>query len=170
MRGNKSFWVVAELVQGHVRNVTYELLGRALELATKLESELCAVLLGDASKEHCQDLIAHGADRVYVARHEELLNYSSDAYAALVSRGHPEVQAVCSYRSGNLAREGLHAPSRRPPRLGNDQRLHWLRAKREGTVGSVETGLRRKHCCTHPQQNTSTIGDCAAGHAGCSRA
>lgn len=85
MRGNKSFWVVAELVQGHVRNITYELLGRALELATKLESELCAVFLGDASKEHCQDLIAHGADRVYVARHEELLNYSSDAYAAALA-------------------------------------------------------------------------------------
>ena len=85
MRGNKSFWIVAELVQGHVRNVTYELLGRALELATRLESELCAVLLGDASKEHCQDLIAHGADRVYVARHEELLNYSSDAYAAALA-------------------------------------------------------------------------------------
>jgi len=84
-RGNKPFWVVAELAQGRVRSATYELLGRALELATKLESELCAVFLGDGSKEHCQDLIAHGADRVYVARDQELLNYSSDAYAAALA-------------------------------------------------------------------------------------
>jgi electron transfer flavoprotein alpha subunit len=82
---NKSFWVIAELVQGRVRAVTYELLGRALELATKLDSELCAVFLGDASKEYYRDLIAHGADRVYVARHELLLNYSSDAYAAALA-------------------------------------------------------------------------------------
>ena len=85
-RENKSFWVVAELVQGRVRNVTYELLGRALELATKLECELCAVVLGDATKEHYQDLIAHGADKIYVAKHEQLSNYSSDAYAAALAQ------------------------------------------------------------------------------------
>jgi electron transfer flavoprotein alpha subunit len=85
-RENKSFWVVAELVQGRVRSVTYELLGRALELATKLECELCAVVLGDATQEHYQDLIAHGADKIYVAKHEQLSNYSSDAYAAALAQ------------------------------------------------------------------------------------
>jgi electron transfer flavoprotein alpha subunit len=84
-RGNKPFWIVAELVQGRVRRVTYELLGRASELATQLESELCAVFLGDTSTEHCHDLIAHGADKVYVVKHRELSNYSSDAYAAALA-------------------------------------------------------------------------------------
>lgn len=82
---NKPFWVVAELVQGHVRSVTYELLGRALELATKLKCELSGVVLGDGTKDHIQDLIAHGADKVYVVKDEQLSNYSSDTYAAALS-------------------------------------------------------------------------------------
>ncbi len=85
IRKDKPFWVVAELVQGRLRSVTYELLGRAIELVGKLESELCAVLLGDSSKEHVQDLIAHGADKVYVVKHEQLSSYSSDAYATALA-------------------------------------------------------------------------------------
>ena len=85
IRKEKAFWVVAELVQGKVRNVTYELLGRGIELTKKLESELCAVVLGPASKDQIQDLISHGADRVYVVRHDQLSTYSSDAYAAALA-------------------------------------------------------------------------------------
>lgn len=66
-----------------MRSVTYELLGRGFELAKKLESELCAVVLGETSKDQIQDLIAHGADRVYVVKHDQLRAYSSDAYAAV---------------------------------------------------------------------------------------
>ena len=82
---NRSFWVVAELVQGRLREVTYELLGRATELAARLQSEVCAVLIGDGSIEHAQDLIAHGADRVYLLNNEQLSNYSSDAYASALA-------------------------------------------------------------------------------------
>ena len=78
---DKPFWVVAELVQGRVRPTSYELLGRALELSAKLESEICAVIFGEASTEHVQGLIARGADKVYIIRHQVLSNYSSDAYA-----------------------------------------------------------------------------------------
>lgn len=81
----KPFWVIAELVQGRVRDATYELMGRGLELASKVESELCAVVLGDSPKEHVQDFIAHGADRVYLVKHEQLAGYSSDAYAAALA-------------------------------------------------------------------------------------
>jgi electron transfer flavoprotein alpha subunit len=84
IKNDKAFWVVTETVQGHVRSVTYELLGRGIELAEKLESELCAVL-GGTSENQIQDLIAHGADRVYVAKHELLTDYSSDAYAGALA-------------------------------------------------------------------------------------
>lgn len=83
--GDKPLWVVAESVQERIRNVTYELLGRGLELASQLQSELCAVLLGNASQGKAQDLIYHGADKVYSVRHVELAKYSSDAYAAALS-------------------------------------------------------------------------------------
>lgn len=85
IRKNKPLWVVAEVVHGRLRSVTYELLGRGVELTDKLQGELCAVVLGDGSKEHVQDLIAHGADKVYVVRHEQLSRYSSDAYAAALA-------------------------------------------------------------------------------------
>ena len=83
---DKAFWVVAELIQGGVRSVTYELLGRGIELAGELESELCAVVLGDASKDQIQDLISHGADRVYAVKHDQLKTYSSDAYSAALAQ------------------------------------------------------------------------------------
>jgi electron transfer flavoprotein alpha subunit len=85
IRKDKAFWAVAELVQGKVRSVTYELLGRGFELAEKLESELCAVVIGETSKDQIQDLIAHGADRVYAINHAQLGVYSSDAYAAALA-------------------------------------------------------------------------------------
>ncbi len=89
---NKPFWVVAEIVHGHVRSVTYELLGKGIELTDKLQSELCAILLGDYSKEQAQDLIAHGADKVYFVRHEQLSRYSSDAYAAALAEAIKEYE------------------------------------------------------------------------------
>ncbi len=82
---NKPFWVIAELVQGRTRSVTYELLGRGIELEEKLRSELCAIILGSGSKEQAQDLFAHGADKVYFVTHEQLTKYSSDAYAAALA-------------------------------------------------------------------------------------
>ena len=85
IRKSKAFWVVAERVQGRLRGVTYELLGRGVELTTKLESELCAVIFGDDSDAHVQDLVAHGADKVYAVKHEQLSKYSSDAYAAALA-------------------------------------------------------------------------------------
>ncbi len=85
IKKNRPLWVLAEIVQGRLRSVTYELLGKGIELADGLQSELCAVFLGDGSSEQTQDLIAHGADRVYLVKHERLSEYSSDAYAAALA-------------------------------------------------------------------------------------
>ena len=79
--GKRAFWVLVELVKGQIRPVTFELLGKGLELAEKLESELCAILFGEATDEQVRSLIAHGADKVYVLKHEQLSRYSNDAYA-----------------------------------------------------------------------------------------
>jgi electron transfer flavoprotein alpha subunit len=84
--GTKVFWVVAELVQSQVRAVTYELLGQGLVLAGKLNSRLCAVVVGEARHDQVQSLIVHGADEVYILRHENLSSYSSDAYASAIAQ------------------------------------------------------------------------------------
>jgi len=82
----KAVWILAELVQGRVRSVTYELLGGGLRIADKLGSELCAVAIGEISDEQVRDLIAHGADRVYRIRGDALSRYSSDAYASALAQ------------------------------------------------------------------------------------
>lgn len=79
--GKKPFWVVAELIQGQVRPVTYELLGKGIELATKLQSELCALVFNEGIEGQIQSLITHGADKIYVLKNEQLAEYSNDAYA-----------------------------------------------------------------------------------------
>ncbi|OFX18352.1 hypothetical protein A3K71_04235 [archaeon RBG_16_50_20] len=86
MKSEKAFWVVAERVQGGLRGVTYELLGRGLELAANVASELCTVIFGKTSNDQIHNLIEHGSDKVYVINHEELSAYSSDAYSEALTQ------------------------------------------------------------------------------------
>jgi electron transfer flavoprotein alpha subunit len=81
----KPFWVVAELVQGKVRPVTLELLGRGVELASRLNSELCVVVMGNITADMVQNLVSHGADAVYVIKSRHLSSYSSDSYASALA-------------------------------------------------------------------------------------
>jgi len=82
----KPFWVVAEIVQGQVRPVTYELLGKGIELATRLESELCALTFSEGTEDQTRSLITHGADKVYVLKNQRLSQYSNDAYASALAQ------------------------------------------------------------------------------------
>jgi len=77
-------WVVAELSNGHVADVSLELLGRARELADELGVGVGAVAVGGAA-EAATTLIQHGADNVYVAEHECLGAYLASPYSHVVS-------------------------------------------------------------------------------------
>jgi electron transfer flavoprotein alpha subunit len=100
----KPFWVIAELVQGQIRPVTYELLGKGIELATKLESELCALTFGEGTEEQIRSLITHGADKVYILKNQMLAQYSNDAYAnalaQTITRYNPYVVIAASTSFG----------------------------------------------------------------------
>ncbi|MSQ27930.1 MAG: hypothetical protein EXR51_07315 [Dehalococcoidia bacterium] len=85
-RRDRTVWVVAEMAQGRVREVTLELLGRGLELATESDGELAAVLIGHNVTQHAATLAAHGADRVYVADHASLAEYDTAAYAQVLAQ------------------------------------------------------------------------------------
>jgi len=62
-------WVFAEHEEGKLHNVSLELLGKARELADSLGERVGAVLAGHKVEGMAQELIAHGADRVYVIEH-----------------------------------------------------------------------------------------------------
>ncbi len=86
LRSPQPIAVVAELLGGRVRYVTYELLGAAHSLARKLERPVAAVLIGRDLKSHISTLAAHGADRVFVAEAPDLAPYRTEPHAAVLTR------------------------------------------------------------------------------------
>jgi electron transfer flavoprotein alpha subunit len=81
----KDVWIFAEQRQGELTKVAYQLLGGGKALADSLGHKLGAVLLGDNVKKLADDLIAHGADKVYVADDPKLKNFQTDAYTSVIS-------------------------------------------------------------------------------------
>lgn len=73
-------WVIAEQENGQLMNVTFELLGAAKELCAKLEEKCCAVLVTAAAGELSQQLIAAGADVVYVIEDAKYADYDTELY------------------------------------------------------------------------------------------
>src|SRR5512142_3236376 len=63
----KGVWVFAEQHRGGIASVALELLGEGRKLADKRKTKLSAVFIGHNIKGKAGELIAHGADIVYVA-------------------------------------------------------------------------------------------------------
>ncbi len=91
----KGVWVFCEQKRGTVQSISYELLGKGRELADKLKTELCGVLLGADVASKAQDIIHRGADTVYVVDHPGLKNFLDDPYTnvlvRLIKKYKPEV-------------------------------------------------------------------------------
>ncbi len=82
----KAVWVIAERSPQGIRKVTLELLGKGGELAAAIQGELAAILIGGSDVEqHAVTLAAYGAERVYIASHPALEDYTTDGYSAIVS-------------------------------------------------------------------------------------
>ena len=82
----KAVWVVAETLGDTLRPVSFELLGKAVELSVQYGGEVGAVLIGNGLEAHIAPLAEHGADVVYQAEDARLAGYDTDLYAALLSR------------------------------------------------------------------------------------
>jgi electron transfer flavoprotein alpha subunit len=78
-------WVYAEQEGGELNPASFELLGKANELASVLGERVGAVLVGKGVNGLSRKLIAHGADRVYLAEHELLENFLPVPYARVIS-------------------------------------------------------------------------------------
>ncbi|MBE6015486.1 MAG: 4Fe-4S dicluster domain-containing protein [Lachnospiraceae bacterium] len=80
----KGVWVFAEQRAGVITPVVIELLGEGRKLADAIGTELCAILCGDDVEKLTKDLIAYGADKVYLAEAPELKDYNTDAYSKVI--------------------------------------------------------------------------------------
>lgn len=77
-------WVFAEQRNGKIMPVVMELLGEGKKLAGEVGCELSAILCGDGIQGLEKELFEYGADKVYVADHQTLGNYRTDAYTKVI--------------------------------------------------------------------------------------
>jgi electron transfer flavoprotein alpha subunit len=91
----REVWVFAQREKNEIAEISLELLGKGRELADKLNGVLAAVVTGSKVNELAPPLIAHGADKVYLAQHEQLDSYTTLPYTSvlvgLVNRFKPEI-------------------------------------------------------------------------------
>jgi len=79
-------WVFCEQKRGVIQSISYELLGKGRELADKRKTKLVGILLGHEIEDRAQDVIARGADTVYVVDHPGLKNFLDEPYTAVLAR------------------------------------------------------------------------------------
>jgi len=80
----KEIFCLAEHRSDELRDVTLELLGKANDLAEKLDAEVNAVLLGHDVGSFAQELSSH-AKRVLVVEDEKLADFNQAAYQKVLS-------------------------------------------------------------------------------------
>ncbi len=91
----KGIWVFLEQKNGKVQSVSYELLGKAQELAKKLGCDVSGVLIGNKMEDQLDELIFCGADNIYLVEAPELANFQDEPYTnvlvELVKKHKPEI-------------------------------------------------------------------------------
>lgn len=85
---NKDEWrgvtVYVEHSEGEIHPVTYELIGKAKELAIKINHPVYCVFVGNNIKNKCKPLLSYGVDEVFVYDDEELDKFRIEPYASAV--------------------------------------------------------------------------------------
>jgi electron transfer flavoprotein alpha subunit len=152
--------VFAEHYHGWLMSVSMEMLGCGREIADKLNTDLVAVLLGHKVGVLADELIAYGADKVYLADSKLLTLYHSEAYAAIIGelakKHRPEIFLLGSTTTGrDLAprlaaklRTGLTADCVRLDVNGNGQLLQVVPAFGGNVMATVVCQKHRPQMAT----------------------
>lgn len=89
---SKKVLVLGEVREGSLRNVSFEAIAAAKQIADG--GEIVGVLIGDSVAGVANELVAYGADRVVTVEHPHLKSYTSDgfsqAFMAVVGEESPE--------------------------------------------------------------------------------
>jgi len=84
MEGYKDIWIFVELKKEKIRGVSFELLGKAKELAKNSNEKVCAVVLGSNVSKICEELSYHAIDKIYLGEDEILDNYLAETYSSVI--------------------------------------------------------------------------------------
>lgn len=84
---NKSKWkgvaVYVDHIDGNIHPVTLELIGKARELADKVNQEVYCLFIGNNVQEKANELLHYGVDKVYVYEDEILNNFNIEPYTSI---------------------------------------------------------------------------------------
>lgn len=84
---DKSAWkgiaVYVDHVEGRIHPVTFELLGKARELAGKINHPVYALFMGDNIQSQAEEVLHYGADKVFVCDNKELSDFKIETYTAV---------------------------------------------------------------------------------------
>ena len=148
----KGVFVFAQQVDAKVSGVTYELIGKANELAADLGTDVTAVVLGSGVKGLADDLAAYGADKVIIVDDPVLAEYTTAPYTqamdAVINEFKPEIVLYGATAIGrDLAprisarvKSGLTADCTKleiDPEADPDSGLHNLRMTRPAFGGNI---------------------------------
>lgn len=75
--------VYVDHVDGVIHPVTYELLGKAKELAAKIKQPVYALFIGSSIKHKAEELLHYGADKVYICDKPQLEYFKIEAYTSV---------------------------------------------------------------------------------------
>ena len=98
---SNNIFVITEHLKGQVDDVSYEMLGKAKELAASYGGQVIAVLLGSGAKSLADDF---AADKVLYADHPQLAEFNPEGYcktiAGLVNSHEPKAVLVAYSSQG----------------------------------------------------------------------
>lgn len=77
----KGICVYADCDHGETHKVTFELVGKAIELAKVINQEVYALLIGYNLDKNANELLEYGVDKVYVYDNEKLLDFDMEIYS-----------------------------------------------------------------------------------------
>ena len=80
----KGVMVYVDHRDNHIQNVSLELLGKATQLAQKLNTQVSAVVVGKGVKELTDTLSHYGAQKIYTVNDDRLEKYQTEPYTKAV--------------------------------------------------------------------------------------
>ncbi|RDU22575.1 electron transfer flavoprotein subunit alpha/FixB family protein [Anaerosacchariphilus polymeriproducens] len=80
----KGIFVFTQQVDCKITGVSFELIGKAKELASELETDVTAVVLGAGINTLAEELAAFGADKVIIVDNPELKDYTTEPYTQVM--------------------------------------------------------------------------------------
>ena len=94
----KGVYIYAQQVDNVLTGISFELLGKARDLAAALNTDVTAVLIGSDVKGLCDQLAEYGADKIIVVDDPELKEYRTEPYthalASVINEYKPEILLV----------------------------------------------------------------------------